>query len=151
MTATTLLHPKFRAYLLKGLTFLGLALAVTAFAQSTPDARPVPAAWQSLGLSKWPEPSPHLGLKFDDIVLPGPVPIHLRSNVQFTQKLILYAYPPGAPASMTELASFGLSSKTAAETTLSIRVTTTQNMVLLAQTPSGWMMAERQLKVGHKP
>ena len=128
----------------------GLGLA-SAYAQPVPDTRPVPAAWSALGVPNWPAASPQLGLAFDEVVLPGKVAIRLRSNVQFTQKLVLYTYPPGAPDKMAELASFALSPKTAPELALSINATTTQNLVLLAQTPAGWLMAERQLKVGKKP
>ena len=136
--------------LLQFMCLCSLSLA-SAFAQLPPEPKPLPAAWQALGLPKWPDASPQLGLNFDEIVLPGKVAIRLRSNVQFTQKLVLYSYPPGSPDKMTELANFSLSPKTAPELSLSINATSTQNMVLLAQTPAGWLMVERQLKVGKKP
>ena len=136
--------------LLQFICLCSLYLA-SAFAQLSPEAKPVPEAWQTLGLPKWPDVSPQLGLSFDEVVLPGKIAIRLRSNVQFTQKLVLFSYPPGTPDKMAELANFSLSPKTAPELALSINATATQNLVLLAQTPAGWLMVERQLKVGKKP
>lgn len=146
-TSTPLARSKKR--LAQFVCLFGFSLA-SAFAQLPPEPKPVPAAWQALGLPKWPDASPQLGLSFDEIVLPGKVAIRLRSNVQFTQKLVLFSYSPGTPDKMTELANFSLSPKTAPELSLSINATATQNMVLLAQTPAGWLMVERQLKVGKK-
>lgn len=117
----------------------------------TVEAPPVPTAWQSLGISSWPVPSPHLALLFDEIVLPGTVKMRLGSEVQFTQKLVLFAYPPGAPEAMTQLASFPVTAKTPAKIDFSYPATKTRNIVLLAQTPSGWLRVERQLKVGRAP
>lgn len=147
----TLLMTRSRERLTQFVCLCGLTLASTSWAQLPPDPRPVPAAWQTLGLPNWPTASPQLSLSFDEIMLPGKVAIRLRSNVQFTQKLVLFSYPPSAPDKMAELANLSLSPKTAPELSLSINATTTQNLVLLAQTPAGWLMVERQLKVGKKP
>jgi hypothetical protein len=117
----------------------------------TAEAVPVPAPWQSLGISVWPAPSPHLVLWFDEIVLPGLVKMRLGSEVQFTQKLVLFAYPPGAPEAMTELASFPVTAKTPAKLDFNYPAAKTRNIVLLAQTPGGWLRVERQLKIGRKP
>jgi hypothetical protein len=90
-------------------------------------------------------------LSFDEIVLPGVVKMRLGSEVQFTQKLVLFAYPPGAPEAMVELASFPVTAKTPAGIAFSYPATKTRNIVLLAQTPGGWLRVERQLKIGRKP
>lgn len=121
-----------------------------AAAQTAEAPLPVPALWQGLGISTWPVASPDLALLFDEIVLPGVVPVRLRSKLQFTQKLVLFAQPPGAPEAMTQLASFALSSKSGPQALFSYQASATRNLILLAQTPSGWFMVERQLKVGHK-
>jgi len=136
------------------LAWLALVLSglCTSPSQAQPEApRPVPAPWQALGVAAWPAPSPQLGLDFADIVLPGKVSVHLYSKLQFTQKLVLFAYTPGVPESMQQLASFSLSNKTGADLRVPLDMSQTQVLVLLAQTPSGWQMVERELKVGHKP
>lgn len=117
----------------------------------TAEAPPLPAVWQSLGINAWPALSPSLALLFDEIVLPGTVKMRLGSGVQFTQKFVLFAYPPGAPEAMTQLASYPVTAKTPAKISFDYQATKTRNVVLLAQTPGGWLRVERQLKVGRAP
>ena len=123
--------------------------AQPANAQAEPP--PIPAPWLAVGVSAWPESSPQLGLEFADIVLPGLVKVKLRSKLQFTQKLLVFTHPQGAPDAAVQVASVNLTAKTGPEFTFSLLADSTQNVVLLAQTPGGWYRAERLLKVGRKP
>lgn len=121
----------------------------TVQAQTPPP--PLPAAWQAIGISTWPTLSPQLGLEFDEIVFPGKVAVHLRSELQFTKKMMLFAQAVDAPDTMVRAASFALSPSLAPDVTFAITAYTTQNLFFLAQTTAGWFMVERQLKVGQKP
>lgn len=132
-------------------SLVGAGLLGHAAAQIAPAPTPVPPLWQSLGVSSWPARSPALGLEFNEIVLPGTVPLRLRSDLQFTQKLVLFAHPPGAPEAMAQLASFSLGPKVAPDVAFALQASASRHLILLAQTPAGWFMAERQLKVGRQP
>ncbi|MDD5333695.1 MAG: hypothetical protein PHS32_08110 [Rhodoferax sp.] len=52
---------------------------------------------------------------------------------------------------MTQLASYSVTAKTPAKISFDYQASQTRNVVLLAQTPGGWLRVERQLKVGHTP
>lgn len=109
---------------------------------------PLPSAWAALGVKTWPAASPLLGLEFNDIVLPGPVVLHARSRIPFTQTLLLYSRQTGVPDSLKEIGKFTLDARTPPNQQLRFEAKQTQDIVLLAQTPDGWFAVERQLKVG---
>lgn len=109
---------------------------------------PVPSLWTALGVKAWPAASPLLGLEFNDIVVPGTVVLHARSRLPFTQTLLLYSRQTGAPETLREIGKFTLDARTPPKQQLRFEAKQTQDIILLAQTPDGWFMVERQLKVG---
>lgn len=109
---------------------------------------PIPTQWGALGVKAWPAYSPSLGLDFNDIVVPGEVTIKAVSRLPFTQTLVLYSRQTGFPETLKEIGKFTLDARTKPTQQLRLQANQTQDILLLAQTPDGWFMVERQLKVG---
>jgi len=109
---------------------------------------PAPPVWQALGIALWPPKNGRLLLLFDQIILPGEINISLRSTVRFTQTLALFRHPPGNAAAMEQLVLNTIAPRQAALITTRMKFTTTQTLIGLAKTPTGWFRIEGEVKVG---
>ena len=109
---------------------------------------PIPQPWQMLGMVQWPQPHALLKLEFDEIALPGSVPVVGRSSLRFTQSLMLFTSTRQAPATFEQVAMKTFGPGDSAKLSFLLPASRTLTLSLLAKTPAGWFRADKELKVG---
>ena len=128
------------------------SLLLSAYAADTPAQAtgqgPIPQPWQMLGMVQSPLPHGLLSLGFDEIVLPGDVPVVGRSGLRFTQTLMLFTSARQAPGVFEQIAMKTLGPGDQVELRFMLKATRTLTLTLLAKTPAGWFRTDKELKVG---
>jgi hypothetical protein len=130
------------------LTHVLLSLGMT-LVPFTAHAQAVPQSWAAKGIAAMPPPSPQLAIKTPSFVSSNSTfSVDIDSQLPALLSAVLYATPLSNSAQSQLIADFSVGSQTDPKWSFTLRLAESATLVLLAQTPSGWVRTERVVHVG---